>query len=55
MHMKPIVELLDRTEEELVARAFLFEHPSTYREAIKIAFEQLRAELSVADRRVALG
>ena len=53
--MRSIVELLDRTEEDLVARAFLFEQPGPYREAIKIAFEKLRAEIAAAGRRVALG
>jgi hypothetical protein len=51
-----MIERLDEIEEDLAARAFLFDHPQTYREAIEIAFRQFRTELSTAgERRVALG
>ena len=54
--METVIERLDEMEEDLAARAFLFDHPQTYREAIKIAFRQMRAELNAGgDRRVAVG
>jgi phage regulator Rha-like protein len=54
--METMIERLDEMEEDLAARAFLFDHPQTYREAIQIAFRQFRSELSTAgERRVALG
>jgi len=54
--METVIERLDEMEEDLAARAFLFDHPQTYREAITIAFRQLRAELSTTGkRRVAIG
>lgn len=52
--METVIERLDEMEEDLAARAFLFDHPQTYREAIKIAFHQMRSELT-GDRRVAVG
>ena len=54
----PLVELPckdEMTQSLGLVRAFLFDHPQTYREAISIAFRQLRAELSMNERRVALG
>ena len=53
--METTIERLDEMEEDLAARAFLFDHPDTYREAIRIAFGQLRHEVRVAMRKVALG
>jgi phage regulator Rha-like protein len=54
--METMIERLDEMEEDLAARAFLFDHPQTYREAIQIAFRQFRSELSgMGERKVALG
>ena len=54
--METMIERLDEIEEDLAARAFLFDHPQTYREAIQIAFRQMRSELSASGKRgVALG
>jgi phage regulator Rha-like protein len=54
--METMIDRLDEMEEDLAARAFLFDHPQTYREAIKIAFRQMRNEISSKKRnRVALG
>jgi len=53
--METTIERLDEMEEDLAARAFLFDHPDTYREAIRIAFGQLRHELRVVKRKVAIG
>ena len=43
--METMIDRLDEMEEDLAARAFLFDHPDTYREAIRIAFGQLRHEV----------
>ncbi|MGZ4105333.1 MAG: hypothetical protein ACXVQY_08755 [Actinomycetota bacterium] len=43
--METTIERLAEMEEDLAARAFLFDHPSTYREAIEIAFRQIREQL----------
>jgi hypothetical protein len=43
------MELIDRLEEledDLAARAFLFEHPTTYREAVESAMEAVRAMIA---------
>lgn len=53
--MEMTVERLDEMEEDLLARAFLFDDPETYREAIRIAFGQLRSELRVRRQKVAIG
>jgi hypothetical protein len=53
--METTIERLDEIEEDLAARAFLFDHPDTYREAIRIAFGHLRNEVRVGVRKVALG
>jgi len=54
--METTIERLDEIEEDLAARAFLFDHPQVYREAIQIAFRQVRSELSASsERRVAMG
>lgn len=53
--MDTTIERLDEIEEDLATRAFLFDHPDTYREAIRIAFGHMRHELRVRARRVALG
>jgi hypothetical protein len=44
--MEMTVERLTEIEEELASRAFLFDHPTTYREAIEIAFRQMREALA---------
>jgi hypothetical protein len=43
--METMIERLVEMEEDLSARAFLFDHPDTYRQAIEIAFRQVRGEL----------
>ena len=43
--MEMTVDRLTEIEEELSSRAFLFDHPQTYREAIEIAFRQVRTAL----------
>jgi hypothetical protein len=43
--MDRTIERLTEIEEDLASRAFLFEHPETYRIAIEIAFVQVRAEI----------
>src|SRR5207247_10461166 len=48
--METMIDRLDEMEEDLAARAFLFDHPQTYRGAISIAFRQLRVELTVKAR-----
>ena len=54
--METTIERLDEMEEDLATRAFLFDHPNTYLEAIRIAFGQIRYELSTGtQRRLALG
>ena len=58
--METTIERLDEIEEDLATRAFLFDHPSTYLEALRIAFGQIRFEVRKgvrkgSDRRVALG
>ena len=53
--METTIERLDEMEEDLATRAFLFDHPSTYLEAIRIAFGQLRHELLTKEPRVAIG
>ena len=45
--METTIERLTEMEEDLAARAFLFDHPGTYREAIEIAFRQFRIELKL--------
>jgi phage regulator Rha-like protein len=46
--MEPIVEKLEELEEDLLTRAFLYRDPATYREAIEVSFERVRAELERA-------
>jgi hypothetical protein len=53
--METTIERLDEIEEDLATRAFLFDHPDTYREAIRIAFGQLRYELRGKEPKIALG
>jgi len=54
--METTIERLDEIEEDLATRAFLFDHPSTYLEAIRIAFSQVRSEVRKgSNRRIALG
>ena len=54
--METMIDWLDEMEEDLAARAFLFDHPNTYLEAIRIAFGQIRYELSTGTKqRLALG
>jgi phage regulator Rha-like protein len=54
--MDAVIERLDEMEEDLAARAFLFDHPDTYREAIRMAFGQMRARLRVEPKeRAAIG
>ena len=53
--METTIERLDEIEEDLATRAFLFDHPDTYREAIRIAFGQLRHELRSKGPKIALG
>ncbi len=47
-----LIDQLEEIEEDLAARAFLFDHPTTYREAVERAMEAVRAmlerELAVA-------
>jgi hypothetical protein len=45
--MEMTVERLTEIEEDLSSRAFLFENPATYRQAIEITFKQLRAALEL--------
>ena len=53
--METTIERLDEIEEDLATRAFLFDHPDTYREAIRIAFGHLRHELRIKEPKIALG
>jgi hypothetical protein len=53
--MATTIERLDEMEEDLATRAFLFDHPDTYREAIRIAFGQMRHELRIKETKIALG
>jgi hypothetical protein len=43
--MDRMIERMTEIEEDLASRAFLFDHPETYRAAIEIAFKQVRAEI----------
>ena len=52
--METMIDRLDEMEEDLAARAFLFDHPDTYREAIRIAFGVVRYSMTPEQRRVAL-
>lgn len=53
--METMIDRLDEIEEDLATRAFLFDHPDTYREAIRIAFGHMRNALTPEQPRVALG
>ena len=41
-----LIETLEELEDDLLGRAFLFDHPTTYREAIESAMCAVRALLS---------
>jgi hypothetical protein len=43
--MAPI-ERLDSLESDVTARAFLYDHPASFREGVEAAFEALRAALA---------
>ena len=44
--MKSALELLDDVEEELNGRAFLFDHPISYRDGVGAATEAIRVMLA---------
>ena len=46
--MESLLEHLEEIEEELRTRAFLFDSPRAYAEAIDAAFEAIRAALERA-------
>lgn len=39
------IERLEDLEEDLLSRAFLFEHPAAYREAVELALRAVRTML----------
>jgi len=46
-------DALEELEDDLLARAFLYETPQTYRDAVEEVFEALRAQIArrIASRR----
>jgi hypothetical protein len=44
--MDAMLDRLEELEEDLASRAFLYDHPSTYRQTLEVAFESVRALLA---------
>lgn len=44
--MDDTLEILEDLEDDLLARAFLFDHPTAYREGVEATLEALRAILA---------
>lgn len=42
-------EILEHIEDDLMARAFLYEHPSTYCQGVEAALSAIRAMLAHAE------
>ena len=43
--MEPTIDLLEEIEENVALRAFLYDDPDTYREAVEAAFAAVRTAL----------
>lgn len=43
--MDTTLEALDQTEDDLMGRSFLYEHPTSFREGVEASMEAVRAML----------
>ncbi len=51
--MEALLKRIDEIEEDLEARAFLFDNPRVYRETIDIVLQRVRAVVEHEDERTA--